>query len=110
MKMKIGLSPDQREMPGADETLPTARFSFDSGNHCDVTVGRKRIDDIESRISVEYAWHNHPSPQEETDAQGAIEAMGLKEPEFLVTESREEDSLRNSEQWLTAGKTPRKPQ
>ena len=103
----ISKSPNQRDMPGADQTLPTARFRFDSGNYCDVTVGKKNILDIrECRIAVEFAWHDAPSAQEDAEAQAEIRRMGLNGPEFLVSTSDAETSRRNTDRWLNQGDKP----
>ncbi len=103
-------SPNQREMPGADETLPTMRFAFDSGNYCDVTIARKRIDDFECRMAVEFAWRHPASAEEETEAQAEIRRMGLKGPEFLVSTSDPETSRRNTNRWLNQGEKPERVQ
>jgi hypothetical protein len=100
-------SPNQRDMPGAEECLPTIRFAFDSGNYCDVTIGRVAADAGECRIAVEYAWRNNPTSQEIAEAEAEIESMGLKGPEFVVTTAEGETSQRNSELWLTKGEKPK---
>ncbi len=72
------LSPNQRDISNADETLPTARFSFDSGNYCDVTIGKTAIpNSLECRIAAEFAWHQAPTDQENAEVQAEIQSMGL---------------------------------
>lgn len=104
------LSPNQRDMPGADQTLPTARFVFDSGNYCDVTVGKKSIDGFECRIAVEFAWHDPPTDQEIAEAQAEIQSMGLNGPEFFTQTSDVETSQRNTARWLNQGAKPERVQ
>jgi len=103
-------SPNQREMAGADQTLPTMRFIFESGNYCDVTVGQKGIDGFECRIAVEFAWHNAPTDQETAEAQAEIKAMGLNAPEFLVDTPDAGISQRNTQRWLNEGQKPERVQ
>jgi hypothetical protein len=99
-------APHQREMPGAEQVLPTLRFAYESGNYCDVTVGQVDAGGGESRIAVEYAWHHNPTPQETAEAEAEIEFMGLKAPEFVATTEEEDTSKRNTERWLNEGVKP----
>jgi len=98
----------QEAISGADETLASLYFDFDSGNRCLVTPAMTGQGE-RARIAIFMKWVRPPSASELAEMRAQLTNMGLLEMEMFFESRKVEEAKQVAEAWLREGEGHGKP-
>jgi hypothetical protein len=88
----------------ADQTLPSLRFRFASGNSCAVTPSMRSLEGGNMAVTFAFGWETGPSKEDEAEIFQEIERMSGQKLSFTSRTRSLAESVRVQEEWLAQPK------